>query len=510
MNLNVKILENEYWYGFRVEDCTHYPLHAGSDYDCYQSTENYSTNQEAPFLLSSKGRYIYCERAFDLHVKNGEIIADQCAGEPRLYEGYENLRGAFCAAAKRHFPADGKVPPKEFFTQPQYNTWIELNYHQNQADVLRYAQGILDNGLPPGILMIDDNWDYYYGKWEFDPQTFPDPRGMVDKLHEMGFSVMLWVCPFISPDSVEFRYLEQRGCLLKGSNGKANIRRWWNGNSAVLDLTNPEAVAWMRAQLDRLMEAYHIDGFKFDAGDVKFCKAEDVFFDQSVPLQGQCTLWAKLGSNYAYNEFRACFGAQGLPLVQRLSDKRHRWEGGVDLLVPSALTQSILGYPFGCPDMIGGGDYEDFKTGNETVDEELFVRYAQCAALMPMMQYSAAPWRILSPENAQRCIDAGKIHERWAERIYELACEAGTTGEPIIRYMEYVFPGEGMECVTDQFMVGDTLLVAPVLEKGKRERDVVFPAGTWKGSDGKVFSGPSKLRVQAPLDTLPFFEKINA
>jgi alpha-glucosidase len=62
--------------------------------------------------------------------------------------------------------------------------------------------------------MIDDNWQEDYGKWEFSSRRFKDPKGMIDKLHGMGFKVMLWICPFISPDSEVFRHLAKEGMLL--------------------------------------------------------------------------------------------------------------------------------------------------------------------------------------------------------------------------------------------------------------------------------------------------------
>ena len=87
-------------------------------------------------------------------------------------------------------------------------------YDQNEVDILKYAQDIIDKGFPPGVLMIDDNWQEDYGKWEFSTLRFKDPKAMIDKLHAMGFKVMLWICPFISPDSEVFRYLAKEGMLL--------------------------------------------------------------------------------------------------------------------------------------------------------------------------------------------------------------------------------------------------------------------------------------------------------
>merc|ERR1712032_1683933 len=96
-----------------------------------------------------------------------------------------------------------------------------------------------------------------------------------------------------------------------------------------------------------------------------------------------------------------------------------------------------------------------------TLDQELFVRMAQTSALFPMMQFSLAPWKMLDAEHLKHCIVASKLRAQLATYIFELAIHASKTGEPIIRHMEYVFPGAGYERVMDQFMLGDDVLVAP-------------------------------------------------
>ena len=100
-----------------------------------------------------------------------------------------------------------------------------------------------------------------------------------------------------------------------------------------------------------------------------------------------------------------------------------------------------------------------------------------------------------------------KLHQEYAEKIIELAKQASVTGEPIMRYMEYEFPGEGLETVTDQFMLGSDLLVAPVLKKGAVSRQVKLPAGRWKYGK-QVFTGPAAVTAEAPLGTLPVFQKL--
>ena len=502
--LTFSFMENEAWYGLGSVYGVQLPLTASSALDVDFVT-TYTGNQETPFLVSSRGRYVWSEEPFHLIVGDG-VLSFEGADDLELHEGFGNLRGAYLDACGRYFWPNGKLPAENFFKKPQYNTWVELIYDQNQADILKYAHGIIDNGLPAGIIMIDDNWNCYYGKWEFDRAAFPDPKAMIDELHALGFEVMLWICPFISPDSAEFRELNRKKCLVRGADGETAIRRWWNGFSAVLDLTNPDAEQWFLDRCGHLMRDYGVDGFKMDAGDLYYYRDDDLTF-APMTAHGQVERWARLGLHFAYNEFRSCWKCAGEPLVQRLCDKAHRWENGVATLIPNTLAQGIQGYSYTCPDMIGGGSFTDFLPGAPTLDRELFVRSAQCSALLPMMQYSAAPWRVLDRASADICIEAGKLHLRYAAEIFRLVKEASVTGEPVIRYMEYEFPGEGLEDVTDQFMLGTDLLVAPVVTKGAVTREVSLPHGRWVYVDGKVYEGSRRVTVDAPISVLPYFVK---
>lgn len=503
----VKMKENEYWYGLCVADGTKFPLGASSVYEA-DFTVNPTGNQVAPLFLSNKGRYIYSEACFAVSVKEGTITV-RSDGVIELIEAGNTLKEAFLAACSSHFPPQRGIPPREFFEVPQYNTWIELVYDQNQADILSYARKLIENGYPAGIFMIDDMWQKYYGCWEFERERFPDPKAMCDELHELGFKIMLWTCPYVSPDSIEFRELRDRDCLTKTSDGRISLHEWWDGYSAALDLSNPIAVVWYNEKLQKLCREYGIDGFKFDAGDARFYQNDKISMGDADPNTFS-ELWAKFGLNYPYNEYRACVGVQGYPLVQRLADKLHSWEeNGMASLIPNTLAQGILGYAYTCPDMIGGGEYMCFQTEAQAgrLDEELFVRYAQCAALMPMMQFSAAPFRVLSEENARLCLRAARLHTQFGHTFLSLAEHAGENGEPIVRYMEYEFPNEGFETVTDQFMIGDRILVVPVVRKGDVTRTVKLPAGRWAYLGEEIMNGGTTVTVDAPLSVLPYFEK---
>ncbi|GHU34711.1 glycoside hydrolase [Clostridia bacterium] len=510
--MKIDILNDEYWYGLCVDHGIKMPIGKNDEYKI-NLCPNPTGNQTASIFVSSKGRFIYCDKGIILSVENGVISANSENENVNIVfsDGHENLKGAFLALAEKYIKPNGITPPEAFFGVPQYNTWIELNYLQTQDKILEYAHNLLNAGYSPGIIMIDDGWNEYYGKWTFRAENFPDSKSMMKELHDLGFKVMLWICPFISPDSAEFRYLKEKNCLIKNKDGSTAVREWWNGYSAILDLSNPEAIEWFKIQTQNLIDDYGADGFKFDAGDACYYKKDDITFGNISDENEQTQLLVKFALNYPYNELRAGFGLGGVQIVNRLGDKNHSWTGyGLDSLIPNQLTQGILGFAFGCPDMIGGGQVACFINGFENIDEELFVRYSQCSALMPMMQFSAAPWRVLKPENAELCLKSAKLHEEFAPLILKLAKESAKTGEPVTRFMEYEFPGQNMEKITDQFMLGNNILAAPVLTKSETERTVILPKGKWRYVDGTEYScvESKEVKVKAPLDILPYFVKL--
>jgi alpha-glucosidase (family GH31 glycosyl hydrolase) len=180
-----------------VNDGTKMPFENGYSYDMYGNVKG---NQAQPLLILNKGRILWSESPFKFSFLEDHLMLER---KDKIYlsEGKTNLKEAFRFASKNYFPANGKTPDMLLFEQPQYNTWIKLIYNQNQEDILKYAHAIIENGFPPGVLMIDDNWQEAYGKWRFRSERFPSPKYMVKELHDLGFKVMLWVCPFVSPDT---------------------------------------------------------------------------------------------------------------------------------------------------------------------------------------------------------------------------------------------------------------------------------------------------------------------
>ena len=133
-------------------------------------------------------------------------------------------------------------------------------------------------------------------------------------------------------------------------------------------------------------------------------------------------------------------------------------------------------------------------------------------ALMPMMQFSLNPWRVMTRAEDKKYLDAiskaGRIRAKYAQKILALAKESAKTGEPIAAHMEYAFPGNGYEKVRDQWALGGDLIVAPVLSQDDA-RTVELPAGTWRDDLGSLHRGPAKLELKnVPIERLPYYEKV--
>ena len=510
----VRMRDGEKWWGVMNHYGSRMPFDASTELTMDVRKDNRS-NQAASFLVSDRGRFLWCDEQTKVTIGGGAITMESAAAPVELDESGATLKEAFAKASARHFPPSGKTPDLLFFSAPQYNTWIELTYHQNEKDILAYAQSMLDNGLPPGVLMIDDTWQAGYGDWRFEPARFADPKGMMDKLHAMGFKVILWMCPHVSMDSPAYRRIAWgmnpddvrgypvRGGFLGEKDDPAAIG-WWNGKSAVLDFTHPNANAWFREQLDRLVRDYGADGFKFDGGHFDVYAKGLATWKKGATSGEQVLEYAKFALEYPVTEYRNAWRFQGLGVVERLHDKAHTWED-LRKLVPDMIAGGLLGHPFMCPDMVGGGNWVAFIPGSP-FDPDLFVRSAQVHALCGMMQFSASPWRLLDAERQRMVRDLVKMRqEKFAAYFVELAKTCGRTGEPMIRNLEYAFPRCGYAEVRDEFMMGDRLLVAPQMVKDAATRLVRIPKGDWIADDGTEIRGPADITVKTPLSRLPYF-----
>jgi alpha-glucosidase (family GH31 glycosyl hydrolase) len=392
--------------------------------------------------------------------------------------------------------------------EPVWNTWAMYSSPVTQADVVPYAQNIKANNLGGYAIQIDDRWSSKYGDYTFDPVKFPDPIGMSQQIHDLGFDLGLWVTLWINLDAENYPIARDAGYLLKSASDPSLpcTVSWWNGTAGIVDLGNPAAAVWIRDQLHTLMTTYNVQGFKFDTR----------FFDNHCAGTGDLTMtdYQRLGAELA-DEFDLqgvgirvhWTGQQKYGFIIRAVDASPNFGSrGLARSMHHALSLSIVGYPFVVSDMVGGS-----LGGNPT--DEVLIRWAQAEVALPLFYASTSPagpftlTRTYLPETIDLYRAAVDRHRALSPYILEQVDRAVAEGEPIIKPLFFNFPNEeATYTIDDEWLLGDAVLTAPVMVSAT-SRDVYLPAGTWYDINAKTMvEGPTTLtNYPAPLSVSPLF-----
>ena len=472
----------------------------------------------APFLVSSAGRYVWSDRPFVYAFTNDVLTVTSDMEKVEPIVAGTTLREAYLAASAKHFPFNGRTPAELLFAKPQWNNWIEIAIQgMRQTSVDAYTEALARSGFPCGVYIMDGGWLSHNGSYRFHAPDFPESRTRLVVGEDILAvdHVALPVAQHLVLAAVgahERRRPDHRlPPLLADAEEhapgvRAGVVWWWSGISCVWDLTY--ALGWddYAQTLRRFAAEYGIDGFKWDAGDVGPMARTLRFHDPAKRAVDWAHDYVRVCAElFPYNEYRVGFRTGGMPVMQRLPDVHHRWEAirRVSGMVQAA---GLLGSPYVVADMVGGGEATTYRPGG-FFSEKLFVRSCALAALHPMMQFSAAPWRYLSPGNVEICRAFANLHVEFAPYILDLARQAARTGEPIVRTMEYEFPHAGFAKPMTQFMLGPKWLVAPVTAEDDAVT-VELPAGCWTDDLGTVHVGPKTLTLtHVPLGRLPRYAR---
>ncbi|XP_059486374.1 myogenesis-regulating glycosidase-like [Neocloeon triangulifer] len=481
------------------------------------------------YWLTSLGEMVFVPSHVPLFwTTNGTEMCFTSSFEPPYYKSAdeeEKLDLVVCAAEDT--PMVHKAVANVFLGKPEapldenmirvpiWSTWAKYKANISQLSVVDYAMQIVENGFPASQIEIDDKWETCYGEARFDNESFPDPKEMVNQIHDLGFRVTLWTHPFVNTNCPSFTDDAIQNILVQDANGNASKVTWWDGDAGLIDFTNPNAVDLFLVRLLLLKENFLIDGFKFDAGDMSYVPANGSLHS----IRGQPAAFTKAYAEAAVriddhlqhlSEMRTAFGMQRLALAVRMSDKGSTWddENGLAALIPTLLTFNLVGYSNVMPDMIGGNGYD-----NVLPDKELFIRWMQAVTFMPIMQFSIPPWDFdqETVEIAKECVE---LHVKLADSFYALARQRAVAGIPINLPVWWIAPHDSIaQTIDSEFLLGENILVAPVLEKGATSRDIYLPAGVWREGFGDdesrpIHEGPVWLRnFSAPLRHLPFFQR---
>ena len=397
------------------------------------------------------------------------------------------------------------------YAKPLWNSWGQFYTSVSQASALSWAKGLHDAGVPARTIQVDDGWMSHYGDFSFNSK-FPDPKGLSDQIHAMGYDFGLWETLWINNDASDYAYAADHGYLLKSKTdpSKSCSVTWWNGTAGIVDLANPDARAWYVGQLQNLESTYGVDGFKFDT---RFYDESCATYPGYAPLD-YLTLGAQMTDQFDQQGAGVRIswtGSQKYGFVTRQVDKGTSFSS-LQAAVAQNLSISTIGYPFVETDMIGG------SLGQPPPTKQVLVRWAQAASLMPLMYSAASPLGVSSPSGTQtydqQTVDlysaAAKTHERLAPYIDAQVDRAVRSGEPIMKPLFFDYPGDqATYTVNDEWLLGDSLLAAPILTD-QTSRNIHVPAGQWLDvSTGRVVSGPADLSgYAADLTRTPTFVRL--
>lgn len=410
-----------------------------------------------------------------------------------------------------------------------------LGFHQSRwsyksaDEVLEIGRRLRALDLPADAVHLDIHYMDRYRVFTWHPGRFPDPVAMHRELASLGLRTLAIVDPGVSAVPYPVHDTLRTGdMLLQRADGQPYVGKVWPGATVFPDFTQPRTrESW--GQLHRPLVEAGVAGFWNDMND-PVLRAGEVYDPLAEDVQHHGVPHARVRNLYANGMAEATVsGLEALRPGKRpfvlsrsgfLGIQRHAavWTGdnhsswqhlreNLDMVINLGLS----GVPITGAD-VGGfgrgpGKYGAVKPRRPSA--ELFIRWMELGAFMPFFRVHCTlyaprqePWSF-----GQRALDLARIvlrrRYRFLPLLYRLALEAHETGLPIVRpvSMHFDIP-EGM--ATDQFLLGDRLMVAPVLEKGATRRRAWLPPGTWTNwLTGQVHAGGEAIDVDAPLGMTP-------
>jgi alpha-glucosidase (family GH31 glycosyl hydrolase) len=418
----------------------------------------------------------------------------------------------------RHAELDGKPPVPPPFVFAPWNDAV-----RGAANVRAVAQKLRQNHVPSSAIWTEDwaggeaSGDQYHltYDWTVDRALYPDAEALADELHGAGFKWLGYFNTFAPTDGDHFR----PEYLIHHDDGTPYLfdSVQFGKQSSLVDLANPAAADWM-AQAMRAALAIGFDGWMADYGEWMPVDLAGEAAHQQYPVA-----WQKLNERVLGDD-QIAFVRSGFTGSQAIAHQVV-WAGdqstdfdvgdGLPSVLPIELGLGVAGLPF------VGSDVAGYMTtgGHPAATKELFFRWSVLGALSPLMRthHGAAPdqnWRFDSDdETLAHWKRWATVHTQLHPLLLAAATEASRTGAPLVRQLALGFPDDAVAWgVADEYLLGPSLLVAPVLQMGQTARPVYLPAGHWVRLFGPplVVEGPTQVMVDAPLGELPVFAPAGA
>ena len=394
-----------------------------------------------------------------------------------------------------------------------YGLWLSTSFTTNYDEdtVTSFVNGMIERDLPLSVFHFDCFWmrQFHWSDFSWDPAVFPDPVGMLSRLKAQGLRISLWINPYIAQRSHLFAEGRALGYLVKRADG--SVWQWdrWQAGMALVDFTNPEAVAWYQGKLRTLL-GDGVDCFKTDFGER--IPTDVVWHDGSDP-QRMHNYYSHLYNKVVFELLVAERGEGEAVLFARAATAGGQqfpvhWGGDCESTFVAMAESLRGGLSLG---MSGFGFWSHDIGGFEgTPDPAVFKRWVAFGLLSSHSRLHGSnsyrvPWSF-DDEAVEVTRAFTKLKMRLMPYLAGAGEEASTTGVPVMRAMALEFPADrGVAGLGTQYMLGGSLLVAPVLSAG-RDVDVYLPVGEWTHLlTGERVSGRGWRHEQHGFDSLPLY-----
>lgn len=419
----------------------------------------------------------------------------------------------------------GRTPlPQKWTLGYQQSRW---GYSASQHEVQEIADELEKNDLPCDAIHFDVDYMRGYRVFTWDQQKYPSgPGQFIAQLKRRGIRVIPIIDPGVKqdPNYAVYETGVKNGYFVKSPDGKLYINQVWPGNAAFPDFGRPAVRNWWAHNVKFLTDL-GVAGIWNDMNEPASFKGpipdDVVFSDQDRPATHR-----KMHNVYGHNMARATYAGlkaqQGKrPFVitraayagtQKYStvwtgDNQSIWPH-VQLLIPQLCTLGLSGFSFVGTD-IGG-------FGADTTPE-LLTRWIEAGLFSPLFRNHAAmgtrhqePWVFGEPTLSiyRKYL---KLRYRFVPYLYDLFAQETQTGLPPMRPLVLNDDQDPRNReINDEYMVGETVLVAPVVQQGQTKRLVYLPRGEWVDFwNNREYAGHQDIVADAPLAKLPLFVQKN-
>lgn len=378
-----------------------------------------------------------------------------------------------------------------------FGLWLSTSFltDYDEATVNSFVEGMIERDIPLEVFHFDCLWmrEYEWCNFTWDERTFPEPVAMLRRLKEKGLKICVWINPYIGQKSPLFDEGLAHGYFLKRANG--DVWQWdkWQAGMAIVDFTNPEAVAWYTSKLKALLDM-GVDCFKTDFGER--IPTDAVYFDGSDP-EKMHNYYAYLYNEVVFDLLKEVRGEGEAVLFARSASVGSQkfpvhWGGDSTSDYPSMAESLRAGLSFG----LGGFGYwsHDISGFEAGADPDLYKRWTQFGLLSSHSRYHGSwqykvPW-LYGEEAVAVSREFTKLKLRLMPYLQSQSVATAASGVPMMRGMVLEFPEDVATHELDrQYMLGDALLVAPIFNtEGVGQFYVPETAGDWIDHlSGKVY-----------------------